>query len=371
MDNLDWFEKLSLPSMALCVNRISDFDSLKQASRYTLVAIDFTGQHTLKSMTTGITEVGLAVMTSPITGYGMNPTALEQNKTLEGFVRENDVESRYMKIRQPGPIETSPDPYRLGIINFITPEEVATSLATLLQTIWERRTRPIILVGFDIAFDLTAILSFYSDITPYFSSWVDLQQIMTTFTAQQSPGLRETLLAFGFAQDDLSICGRRDQHTAGNDAVRKLAVLTNLLHLKNGSRLNISVQPKDGHPLWKYWSGFRPAPSETNRFAAYIRVRGKAVNSVISDLTELFGLFPDWKPTTVGWTRDRQYACICLPSEEDLKRFITEFHGKEFKGETWDVFAEYSPQMSPLIPPHIKVARPKRNRKPTASVKIS
>ncbi|KAI0551550.1 hypothetical protein F4679DRAFT_593358 [Xylaria curta] len=361
MQNIEWFDKLAPSSQTLCVNRIQDFDSLKQASRCTLVAIDFKGQLNIAD-TSSVTEVGLAVMPGPVTAYGMKPAAIDRNKTLRGFVEENDVESYYMNVRQPGPIETSTDIYTLERQHLVTPEQVLTRLVNRLKRIWERYTRPIILVGFNMAFDITMILSSYSEVTQYFSSWVDLQDIMAEFTTAQIPGLRKILLAFGFPPNN-----QRESHSARKDAVRKLAVLTNLLHLKNGSKLELSIQPKDGYQLRRYWSGFYPGSKNVHPYRVYLRVSGKAVSSVISGLTELFDFFPSWKPATVGWSRDRQYACICLSREEDLERFIAEFHGREFKGETWEAFADHDPEISFLIPPHLQITKAKKRRRQTVN----
>ncbi|TRX95737.1 hypothetical protein FHL15_003291 [Xylaria flabelliformis] len=322
MQNIEWFDKLAPSSRTLCMNRIQDFDSLKQASGFTLVAVDFKGQPNIADMTSSVTEVGLAVMSGPVTGYGMTPTAVDRNKTLRGFVEENEVQGYGMKVRQPGPMEMSPDPHMLGRICLIPPEQVLNCLVHRLKVIWDSYTRPIVLVGFNMAFEITMILDPYSEVTQFFSSWVDLQDIIAEFTTAQSPGLRETLLAFGFPPNDLFVYGQRYFQSAGKDAVLKLAVLTNLLHLKNGTKLELSSQPEDSYQLRRYWSGFHPGPHEAHSFRAYLRVRGKAVSSVIPSLAELFDFFPSWKPTTVGWSRGRQYACICLLREKDLKRFI-------------------------------------------------
>ncbi|KAI1742708.1 hypothetical protein F4680DRAFT_445745 [Xylaria scruposa] len=358
MQNIEWFDNLAPSAQTLCVNRIQDFDSLKQASRSTLVAVDFKGQLTIAD-TSSVTEVGLAVMPGLVTAYGMKPAAIDRNKTLRGFIEENEVQSYYMKVRQPGPIETSTDQNTLERRYLVNPEQVLTKLVDRLRRIWDSYTRPIILVGFNMAFEITMILSHYSEVTQYFSFWVDLQNIMAEFTTAQIPGLREILLAFEFLPNDL----QRNSHSAEHDAVRKLAVLTNLLHLKNGSKLELSIQPKNDYQLRRYWSGFHPGPNEVHPFRAYLRVRGKPVSSIIPGLTELFDFFPSWKPTTVGWSRDRRYACICLSREEDLKRFIAEFHGREFKGETWEVFADHDPEISFLIPPHLQITNTRRRRR--------
>ncbi|KAI0864895.1 hypothetical protein F4860DRAFT_510649 [Xylaria cubensis] len=307
-----------------------------------------------------MTDLSDAV-SGPVTGYGMTPVAIDRNKTLRGFVEENEVRGYYMKVGQPGPIEMSRDPHMLGRIHLVAPEQVLNRLVDCLKTIWDNYTRPIVLVGFNMAFEIAMILDSYSEIKHFFSSWVDLQNIMVEFTTAQSPGLRETLLAFGFPPDDLLIYGQRDRQSAGKDAVLKLAVLTNLLHLKNGSKLELSSQPKDGYQLRRYWSGFHPGPHKVHSFRAYLRVRGNAVSSVIPSLAELFDFFPS--STTVGWSRGRQYACICLPREKDLKLFISEFNGKEFKGETWEVFADHDPEISFLIPPHLQITKAKKRRR--------
>lgn len=80
-----------------------------------------------------------------------------------------------------------------------------------------------------------------SQVTRYFTSYVDLQEIVTEASSTNTPGMKDTLLALGFFRDDLDVRGMCE-HSARNDAVRELAILVGLLYLSKGSKLHIQVK---------------------------------------------------------------------------------------------------------------------------------
>ncbi|KAK6062590.1 hypothetical protein SCUP515_13223 [Seiridium cupressi] len=200
---------------------------------------------------------------------------------------------------------------------------------------------------FDLAFEFKTIASHLSQITQYFSSWVDLQEITAEVSNENSPGMKDTLLAFGFFRPDLAVRGKSD-HNAGNDAIRQLAVPVNLLNLRKGGRLHFDRhgdRVEDRDALQKFWNQTRPCPKELYPFTARIRIEGKDLISLVPNCPRLFSLFSDYQPTAVGMTRFGKYGWVCLPSLEELNRLITEIHGQEFKGEIWNAFTDYDPEV--------------------------
>ncbi|KAM0812502.1 putative Exonuclease domain-containing protein [Seiridium cardinale] len=153
---------------------------------------------------------------------------------------------------------------------------------------------PVSLVGFDLVFEFKTIASHLSQITQYFSSWVDLQEIAAEISNANSPGMKDTLLAFEFFRPDLAVRGKND-HNAGNDAIRQLAVLVNLLNLRKGGRLHFDHhgdRVEDRDALQKFWNQTRPRPKELYSFTARIRIRGKDSISLVPNCPRLFSLFP-------------------------------------------------------------------------------
>ena len=68
-------------------------------------------------------------------------------------------------------------------------------------------------------------------------------------------------------------------------------------------------------------------------------------------------LFSNFQPSAVGMTRAGNYGWVCLPTFQELNRFIDEIHGHEFKGERWIAIADYDSQISPLTPKQLREAR--------------
>ncbi|KAI1462663.1 hypothetical protein F4805DRAFT_452488 [Annulohypoxylon moriforme] len=339
-------------------NNISDLESLKEKLQYTFVAIDFEGLVT-KDEPVGITQIGLAVLIPPVATSTISPTTLSyQGQTPETFFEQNAIESYWIQIRGRKRRERSRyrrDRYYFGQALEIEAGQIEDTLVSLLQSIQRRSTSPLVLVGFDLAFEFITISSHLSLITRYFSLWVDLQEIVADVSSTKSPGMKATLLAFNFFENDLATRGKSD-HNAGNDAVRELAILVNLLHLSKGNTIQIQTKHKDEDTLRRFWTNNRPGPKELFPFAARIGIEGKGLKSLVSNCPQLFSLFSSYQPSAVGMTRCN-YGWVCLPSVEELNRFINELHGQKFKGETWIAVTDYDPQISHLTPKQLREAR--------------
>ncbi|KAI2471299.1 hypothetical protein F4781DRAFT_429416 [Annulohypoxylon bovei var. microspora] len=338
-------------------NNILDLDALKERSQYTFVAIDFEGVIT-KDEPIGISEIGLAVLVPPVATSSISPDALKyQGQAPEIFFEQNTIESYWIQIKGRERRERCRDRYHFGQAQEIEAEQAENTLVSLLQSIWRRSRSPLVLVGFDLAFEFITIASHLSQITQYFSYWVDLQEIVTEISNTRSPGMTTTLLTFGFFSDDLAIRGKSD-HNAGNDAVRELAILVNLLHLNKGNTIQIQTkQLKDTNTLRKFWKRTRPRPKELYPYTARIRIKGKDLISFVLNCPQLCSLFPSYQPSAVGMTSTGNYGWVCLPTAEELNRFVSELHGHEFKGETWIAVADYDPQIPHLTPKQLREAR--------------
>ncbi|KAI0528496.1 hypothetical protein GGR58DRAFT_495756 [Xylaria digitata] len=171
-------------------------------------------------------------------------------------------------------------------------------------------------------------------------------------------GLRDTLHAFGFALSDLAICGRKSGHNPADDTIRELAVLINLLQLKENSTLQIkTARKKKPDERKKFWYGQAPSPKELYPFTARIYVQGKALRSVVPHWPHLFNIFSSYNPVAVGITGEGHYGWMCFPSLERLDLFIKDVHGKELEREVWNVSSKYDPSIIPMAPEQIRKAR--------------
>ncbi|KAI0386395.1 hypothetical protein F5Y04DRAFT_276003 [Hypomontagnella monticulosa] len=338
-------------------NNIPDLDALKEKSQYTFVAIDFEGL-VAEDEPIGITEIGLAVFAPPIPTTGTIPDALTyQSQTPEIFFKQNNIESYWIKIKGRERSGKLRDRYHFGQPLEIDAEQVENTLTTLLQSIRNRYSGPLVLVGFDLLFEFKTIALHLSQITQYFSFWVDLQEIAADVSGTKCPGLRATLLAFGFFSNDLATRGKSN-HNAGNDAVRVLAILVNLLHLSKGDTLQIEIeQLRDRTTLRRFWARDRPGPKELYPFTARIRIEGKHLKSLVPNCPQLFKLFSSYQPTAVGMTRAGNYGWVCLPTVEELNRFINDVHGHKFKDEAWTAVTDYDSQIPHLTPKQFHEAR--------------
>ncbi|KAI0895310.1 hypothetical protein F4806DRAFT_96085 [Annulohypoxylon nitens] len=338
-------------------DNILNLDGLKEKSQYTFVAIDFEGRIT-KDEPTGISEIGLAVLVPPVASRDVSPDSLKyQGQSPDIFFKQNTIESHWIQIKGRERKEKRRDRYYFGKAHEIEVDQVEDTLVNLLQSIQHRYRSPLILVGFDLSFEFMTIASHLSRTTRYFSFWVDLQEIVAEISNAKSPGMRATLLAFEFFLKDMAIRGKSD-HNAGNDAIRELAILVNLLHLKKGSAIHIQTeQLEDKDTLQRLWRGSRPGPKELYPFTARIRIEGKDLRSLVPGCPQLFRLFSSYQLSAVGMTKAGNYGWVCLTTVEELNRFVNEIHGHKFKGETWAVVTDYDPKVSHLTPKELRDAK--------------
>ncbi|KAI0164320.1 hypothetical protein GGR52DRAFT_559254 [Hypoxylon sp. FL1284] len=346
---------------ALWQSNVPDLDTLKER-QCTFVAIDFEGRAS-KDGPLDITEIGLAVLYPPVASKSPSPDGLRhQGQSLENFSEQNAIESHWIRVRgRERDARYCKDRYRVGAAQEIDAEGAEEALVSLLQSIKNRSgNSPLVLVGFDLVFEFIVIASHLSQITKYFASWVDLQDIAAEVSGDPKAGhlsMKTTLLAFGFFARDLAGRGKGG-HNAGNDAVRILAVLVNLLRMEKGRTIGIDTGlPKEENALRRIWTRDRPSPRELYPFTARIRIEGKDLKYLARDCQQLFYYFSDYQPTAVGMTRAGNYGWVCLPTKEELHRFVHDLHGHEFEDETWIVVADYDPQTPHLTPEQYREAK--------------
>ena len=177
-------------------------------------------------------------------------------------------------------------------------------------------------------------------------------------------GMRDTLLALGYQPDGIAVVGFKEEHNAGNDAVRVLAVLLGLLalplstDLKLGPLLEIEHHMKrrrekvnngSGLLLKKYWIS-KPEPAELFPYMAKLRPKGMPIYPRFG-VNSLFNCFSEYKPIASGISREDACYYLCLPTLESLERFILEVDGQasEKLRVAWSVTLAHDKPVIPIV----------------------
>ena len=340
---------------ALWRSNIENFDKLKEksTSNSAFVAIDAEGWHVDKDRL-DVSEIGIAVLPPLVSEDAKGP---DTDFELDSLFSRHSIQGYSFRIRERERRERDRESFRFGDVQHVEPEEMETRLVGTLESI-SRQFGNLILVGFDLSFEFGLIASKLTQITPFFSSWIDLQEITTEVSGTQSPSMTDTLLALGLPLDGVSVRRKSSQHSAGNDAVRELAVLLKLLTLPGGNTsLQIHQEPSKSRRhgnaknpgLHMYWNDRRPRPKELYPFVATIRIEGASVARKFQNLTHLRRIFKSYEPTAVGTSKNSGYGWICLASAEVLARFVMDVQGQELGGVVWNVTTDYDPEQSPSV----------------------
>ncbi|KAI0418780.1 hypothetical protein F5X98DRAFT_337227 [Xylaria grammica] len=211
---------------------IANLDALKAIAKSpcTFVAVDFEGLSTKAGEPLGITDIGIAAFPSPPAHIPtpIPDTSGHQNQRLQTFFEQHAIECHWLRLKGKRPISETKDTCHFGRLQEIEPAQTQTELVALFHSIQQRFDSPLVLVGFDLVFELTTMAAYLDQIFQFFSSWVDLQDIvMEISNPKLTPGLRSMLRAFGFALGDLAVRGRKSGHNPADDTIRQLAVLSN------------------------------------------------------------------------------------------------------------------------------------------------
>lgn len=84
----------------------------------------------------------------------------------------------------------------------------------------------LVLIGFDLSFELRSMSASYSRIADYFTSWVDLQELVKDAAQLRlSPSMRDSLMALGFGSSYPDIGTPQTKHSAAMDTLRIAAIL--------------------------------------------------------------------------------------------------------------------------------------------------
>lgn len=193
------------------------------------------------------------------------------------------------------------------------------------------------LVGYDLSKEQALLSTYHPELANDLKRWTNpgTREIVVEIsgTGAGAPTLQETLLALGHssAGEGLCHCG----------AASAYPTPTAIPALENEQTHQTQPRQENERPIRRR-TPFRSWASES-QCVARIRVRGKRLDAVVPDATQLFALFPGFRPTAVGVARDGggEYGWVALQTEDELDRFVDEVCGGELLGEKWSAFMEF------------------------------
>ncbi|VUC28377.1 unnamed protein product [Clonostachys rosea] len=340
-------------------NNIDDIENLRELAKTRgIVAVDLDPWKP-DGLTTheGITEFGIAFL-PPVNASLPPPSAPSSPASLDTLVENFSIQSYSIKVADRKRSEKRREAYRYGESQVVTADQVEnTALAIINSFTTNKHDSHPVLVGFSLGYELRILTKFYPRLlAECFSAWADIQEITNDVStvvnklpvpvqkpnkAAYVPGMCDTLWALGYLRDNIAITGLKNEHSAGNDAVRVLAVLLGLLALpqtSTGPLLKINQYGRKlyqkidrGHGLVsrKYWKSI-PGPPELFLYMAKVRAQptGAPVPKDFG-VPSFYDYFAEFEPVSAGVSKEAGDLCfyLCLPTAEALERFLVHVDG--------------------------------------------
>lgn len=224
-------------------------------------------------------------------------------------------------------------------------------------------TPPLILVGFDLAFELRSLSKSYPKIADCFASWVDLQELVKDAAqlGSTSPSLRDSLTALGFGSIRTDTGSIWKKHSAAKDTLRSAAVLLNLslrdadqgvlpLTFTWRRKWSTAKARQQYRGTGKLFNGL-PKPREHYPFTAKVDLLVDNDTAPPRKVTakDLMELFTTHAPTAAGSRTQDVSGFISLPSLDALNEFVATVNGMtcEEYGGSWAAVSIFDPALTP------------------------
>ncbi|KAM3509816.1 hypothetical protein MY10362_000367 [Beauveria mimosiformis] len=236
-------------------------------------------------------------------------------------------------------------------------------LATIAKARGSLTAPPLVLIGFDLAFELRSLSASYPKIADCFTSWVDLQELIKEAAQlDKCPSLRDSLTALGFGIVSTDVGSLWKKHSAGKDTVRIAAVLASLS--LRGAEQEVLPITFTWHRKWstakqhmkyrgtgKLFKNGPPKPAELFPFTAKLSLCDGPSLSGKVEASDIMKLFAQHNPTAVGsCCRDGSLtAFVSMPSFDALEQFVASMDGAlcEAYGGTWNILSIFDPTVTP------------------------
>lgn len=294
-------------------------------------------------------------------------------RTLEETYQRFDISSNCLHIR--GREDRSGEVFWKGAnegILTVEPDEVEGVIVGLLRAMQHCSYSPtghpltFTLVGFDLQAELHILAHQFPGILECFDFWVDIQELTNEATGfHMSPSPRNSFIACVFEAMNPTCTSRTDGHNAGNDAMRSICALVDLLFFPSDSELlahtceEYHVNParerqrrqRENIDMKKcnLFSKHYPRPREQYPFQVKVDLPGVHFPG-FPDAGALCEYFLKYKPVAAGSNSVNSFGgWICLASLEELNIFVREVNGMKDpeRGKTWIATSQHVPGWVP------------------------
>lgn len=222
---------------------------------------------------------------------------------------------------------------------------------------------PLILIGFDLAFELRSLAKSYPKIADCFTSWVDLQELVKDAAqlGSTSPSLRDSLTALGFGSIRADAGSIWKKHSAAKDTLRIAAVLLNL-SLRDADegvlpvtftwrrKWSAAKAAQQYRSTGKLFNGL-PKPREQFPFTAKVDLLDDNNGAPGRKVTakDLLEMFTPHAPKAAGSHSRGVSGFLSLPSFDALNEFVATVHGTpcEEYGGRWAAVSIFDPALTP------------------------
>ncbi|OAR00811.1 hypothetical protein LLEC1_04204 [Akanthomyces lecanii] len=224
-------------------------------------------------------------------------------------------------------------------------------------------TPPLILVGFDLAFELRSLAKSFSKIAECFASWVDLQELVKDAAqlGSTSPSLRDSLTALGFGSIRTDTGSIWKKHSAAKDTLRIAAVLLGLslrdadqgvlpLTFTWRRKWSTAKARQQYRGTGKLFKGL-PKPREQFPFTARVDLLDDNDGAPHRKVTakDLMEIFAAHAPAAAGSLKRGVSGFISLSSFDSLNEFVAAVNGMtcEEYGGSWAAVSFFDPALTP------------------------
>jgi len=324
-----------------------------------IIAVDVEG-----STVDTVREIGVALL--PINFLRVKPDF--SDRFLASFRKSHQVQVHNLQIqgRRTGK-ERRYQRFHHGDPKPVDPGDIEDAILETLESLCSSQGAPnarFLLVGFDIRKELDFLIKSCPNTASYFSAWTDLQESVDEICQETYVGLWDCLRACGLQR---SFRHSRLPHNAGNDTVRTLALLTELMSLPRETFvLKIKNRPKKENREALFYC--RPRPYRKYPFTAKISTCDQSpLPEELSTVRLLFDYFRSYAPCAAGrcpstskHKLSHSKGYLCLEREDVLLNFVRDINSSFIGGKLLAVKVLELPSAHAVHPPTLRASNEAR-----------
>ncbi|KAK8130838.1 hypothetical protein PG984_007276 [Apiospora sp. TS-2023a] len=298
--------------------------------------------------------------------------------SLASMVRQLDVQVKNTQVNgwyRDG-LKVPAEDFSFGATDCVDLEDLDERVDSHLRYFKEQAGgRPLVLVGFDVRYDLSHFWRDFPTGARHLSAWVDLDDIMKEASPRNVPtmGLGAALRSLGYSPietpDPIHGTGQgKRRQVAAMESVRTLALLEAITRTKDDVASRLSISDRPNFPL--LWELDEPWTFPSRNYRLQITsARGRSealpreidsilkLANVVHDRGNLARLVAGWGrgPRPVEYTRGATWACkgvradqrqigfLEFTDEDKMARFARDASGWTFEGEKLAIEILYDP----------------------------